>query len=93
MDQGEHIQLAHGGGGQLTAELLEELILPALGGGQQPGRLADAAVLSVGDGRLAFTTDTDWKVAKDRFVDKYRTDPDYIFSRDNLLLLGPIPNE
>ena len=32
----EHIQLAHGGGGQLTAELIAQVILPALGGGQSP---------------------------------------------------------
>lgn len=62
-----HIQMAHGGGGQLTAELIRDVILPALGGGQDAGGLTDAAILSprVGDGasgradgRLAFTTDT-----------------------------------
>ncbi|MHC4982787.1 MAG: AIR synthase related protein, partial [Planctomycetota bacterium] len=52
-----HIQLAHGGGGQLTAELVQRLILPALGG-QEPGRLTDSAVLSAAAGRLAFTTDS-----------------------------------
>ncbi|HOD82921.1 MAG: Hydrogenase isoenzymes formation protein HypE [Planctomycetes bacterium ADurb.Bin126] len=51
------IQLAHGGGGQLTAELIRDVILPALGGGQDPHALADAAVLETGGGRLAFTTD------------------------------------
>ncbi|MCJ7545062.1 MAG: AIR synthase related protein, partial [Phycisphaerae bacterium] len=54
----EHIQLAHGGGGQLTSELLREVILPALGGGQDPRRLTDAAVLRPAKGRLAFTTDS-----------------------------------
>lgn len=59
MTDTEHIQLAHGGGGQLTAELIADVILPALGGGQQAGRLTDAAVLSAdGAGRLAFTTDS-----------------------------------
>jgi len=58
MRNDQYIQLAHGGGGELTAELIEELILPALGGGQEPGRLADAAVLSAGGERLAFTTDS-----------------------------------
>ncbi len=53
----ERIQLAHGGGGQLTAELIELVILPAVGGSQQPGKLTDAAMLSVG-GKLAFTTDS-----------------------------------
>jgi len=58
MANAKYIQLAHGGGGQLTAELIEELILPALGGGQEPGRLADAAVLSARGEKLAFTTDS-----------------------------------
>ncbi len=56
--------MAHGGGGQLTAELIGELILPALGaaggraaGGQDPRRLTDAAEISAG-GRIAFTTDS-----------------------------------
>ena len=51
------IQLAHGGGGQLTAELIETVILPTRGG-QEAGRLSDAAVLDGGDGRTAFTTDS-----------------------------------
>ena len=54
----EHIQLAHGGGGQLSAELIRDVILPALGGGQDPRALADAAVLGVGGAKLAFTTDS-----------------------------------
>lgn len=43
----EHIQLAHGGGGQLTAELVGQVILPALGSasGQDVGGLADAALV------------------------------------------------
>lgn len=49
------IQLAHGGGGQLTVELIEQVILPAVGG-QSAGELSDAAVLAL-DGTLAFTTD------------------------------------
>jgi hydrogenase expression/formation protein HypE len=58
MTDREHIQLAHGGGGQLTAELVADVILPALGGGQDPRALADAAVLHADGGRLAFTTDS-----------------------------------
>ena len=54
----EHIQLAHGGGGELTAELVEQVILPALGGGQTPGRLTDAAELRLDGHRVAFTTDS-----------------------------------
>ena len=59
MDDSDRVQLAHGGGGQLTAELIEQVILPALGGSQLPGRLTDAAAISLpgGDG-LAFTTDS-----------------------------------
>lgn len=53
----QRIQLAHGGGGQLTAELVREVILPALGG-QNPAALTDAALLAVGGGKVAFTTDT-----------------------------------
>lgn len=49
------IQLAHGGGGQLTVDLIEQVILPAVGG-QAAGELSDAAVLDTG-GKLAFTTD------------------------------------
>jgi len=52
----QHIQLAHGGGGQLTAELIAEVIIPALGG-QDVGTLDDAAVLEI-TGRVAFTTDS-----------------------------------
>ena len=57
MVDSQHIQMAHGGGGQLTAELIEEVILPAVGG-QRPGALLDAAALDVGGGRIAFTTDS-----------------------------------
>jgi hydrogenase expression/formation protein HypE len=58
-----HIQLAHGGGGQLTAELIEQVILPALGaagGSQDAKRMKDAAVLPApGAGAaLAMTTDS-----------------------------------
>jgi len=56
MSDSDVIQLAHGGGGQLTAELIEQVILPALGG-QTVGALTDAAVLP-GDGAIALTTDS-----------------------------------
>ena len=58
MSDTTHIQLAHGGGGQLTAELIEQVILPALGGPQQVGALTDSAVLDAPPGRLALTTDS-----------------------------------
>jgi len=58
----EHILLAHGGGGQLTAELIEEVILPALGpaGAQDASRLNDSAtvVLPGPPGQVVFTTDS-----------------------------------
>jgi len=54
----QHIQMAHGGGGQLTAELIEQVVLPALGGPQQAGLLADAAAVAVGGEKAAFTTDS-----------------------------------
>ena len=56
--QHDRIVLGHGGGGQLSAELVEHLFLPALG---RPGaELHDAAALAVpvGAGRLAVTTDS-----------------------------------
>lgn len=65
----EHIQIAHGGGGQMSAELIEQVILPSLGGHQQAGQLTDAALLDLaagggnGDGggaerTIALTTDS-----------------------------------
>jgi hydrogenase expression/formation protein HypE len=65
MSTDDHILLAHGGGGQLMAELIERVILPALGaaGGQQPGRLADSAVVELSgaagwDRGVVVTTDS-----------------------------------
>jgi hydrogenase expression/formation protein HypE len=63
MGDTDHIQLAHGGGGQLTAELLERVILPALGGGEAPAAdllrgLKDAARLERPQADIAFTTDS-----------------------------------
>ncbi|MEW6750983.1 MAG: hydrogenase expression/formation protein HypE [Candidatus Latescibacterota bacterium] len=51
------ILLAHGGGGRLTSQLIEEVFLPAFA---NPGLapLHDGAVLEVGGARLAFTTDS-----------------------------------
>jgi len=53
----ERITLAHGGGGERTGELIEQVILPALGG-QRAEALTDAAVLEPAAGRLAVTTDS-----------------------------------
>ena len=58
--QGERIVLAHGGGGALTRELIEQVIAPALGAATSA--LPDAAVvpgLAAAEGQpLAFTTDS-----------------------------------
>lgn len=50
------IVMGHGGGGQLSAELIEHLFVPAFGGGEL-SELADAAVLDAG-GLISFSTDT-----------------------------------
>ena len=51
------IVMGHGGGGQMSAELIEHLFVPAFG--DQPGAgNADSAVFSLGGVRLAFSTDT-----------------------------------
>ena len=49
------ILLGHGSGGKLSAELLREVFLPALGN-PVLDRLEDQAVLTLHGGRLAFTT-------------------------------------
>ncbi|WP_055697375.1 hydrogenase expression/formation protein HypE [Streptomyces silaceus] len=56
--RGEHerVQLGHGAGGRLTAELLDTLVLPALGGPDR-GPLEDAALLP-GAGELVVSTDS-----------------------------------
>ena len=50
------IEMAHGAGGKATRRLVEGLVAPALGGPLLE-RLDDAAILPVGAGRLALTTD------------------------------------
>lgn len=52
-----YIVLAHGGGGQLTSDLIAQAILPAL---DNPvlAKLGDSAVLEFAGQRLAFTTDS-----------------------------------
>ena len=54
---GDRILLAHGGGGLLTRQLIEQVFLPHLGN-QSLHALDDAALLDVQAGRLAFTTDS-----------------------------------
>jgi len=52
----ERITMAHAGG-QLGADLVRHLFLPAFGGAASTGPLADAAVLARPAGEIAFTTD------------------------------------
>ena len=55
----DRVVIGHGGGGTLSAELIEHLILPAFGEAARNARPTDAAVLSLGGAaRIAFTTDT-----------------------------------
>jgi len=53
----ETIQLAHGSGGKLSAELIEQVFLPVFGN-EVLDRLDDQAVLTLKGGRIAFTTDS-----------------------------------
>ncbi len=52
-----NIVMGHGGGGAMSAELIEHLFLPAYGTAADAG-LGDAAVIGLGGVRLAFSTDT-----------------------------------
>ena len=51
------IVMGHGGGGAMSAELVEHLFLPAFGAAAD-GALGDSAVVQVGGSRLAFSTDS-----------------------------------
>jgi len=53
---GDRIQLAHGGGGKLTNQLIDRVFLPAFSNPALEAR-HDGAVVTVGGARLAFTTD------------------------------------
>ncbi|MBN1816589.1 MAG: hydrogenase expression/formation protein HypE [Sedimentisphaerales bacterium] len=53
----QKILLAHGGGGRLTANLIEKTILPKLAN-EVLNRLTDGAVLRVNGASLCFTTDS-----------------------------------
>jgi hydrogenase expression/formation protein HypE len=55
-DDGETVQLAHGGGGRAMARLIDEIIRPAFDDAELDRR-HDGAVLAV-DGPVAFTTDS-----------------------------------
>lgn len=53
----ETIQLAHGAGGKLSAELIDQFILPRFNNDILK-QMEDQAVLDMPNGRLAFTTDS-----------------------------------
>ncbi|MRG93733.1 hydrogenase expression/formation protein HypE [Polyangium spumosum] len=50
------VQLAHGGGGRLSRDLVEQVFMPAFGGAALSSR-HDGAVVEVPAGRIAMTTD------------------------------------
>lgn len=52
-----NIVMGHGGGGAMSAELIEHLFLPAFGPAAEAG-MGDSAVVEVGGVRLAFSTDS-----------------------------------
>ncbi|MFZ2502067.1 MAG: hydrogenase expression/formation protein HypE [Nocardioides sp.] len=52
-----HVVMGHGGGGVMSAELIENLFLPAFGAAAA-AELGDSAVVEVLGGRLAFSTDS-----------------------------------
>ena len=54
---GDHILLAHGGGGRLTQELIERIFLPAFANAPLAAR-HDGAVVELNGLRLAFSTDS-----------------------------------
>ena len=53
----ETIQLAHGAGGKLSADLIDKIFLPCFGN-ETLDKLEDQATLANPNGRLAFTTDS-----------------------------------
>jgi hydrogenase expression/formation protein HypE len=53
----ERVQLGHGSGGKMSAALLRERFLPALGNAILE-QLGDGAVVSLGSGRLVMSTDS-----------------------------------
>jgi hydrogenase expression/formation protein HypE len=51
------VQLAHGGGGKMSQQLVRDVFLPLLDN-EYLGRLHDGAIVPIGTQRLAFTTDS-----------------------------------
>lgn len=54
----DRIVAGHGGGGQLSAELVQHLFLPGFGAAAAAATPTDAAVVELGGVRLAFSTDS-----------------------------------
>ena len=54
----ERVLLGHGSGGQLSAELLRDVVLPALGAAAAPGALEDGAVLTLASTEVVMSTDS-----------------------------------
>jgi hydrogenase expression/formation protein HypE len=52
-----HVLMAHGGGGKLTHQLIEQMFMPAFNNALL-GERHDGAILNVDAGRIAFTTDS-----------------------------------
>jgi hydrogenase expression/formation protein HypE len=56
LQQYPHVLMAHGGGGRLMHQLIEQMLLPTLG--THPDWQHDAARLELPHGKMAFTTDS-----------------------------------
>jgi hydrogenase expression/formation protein HypE len=56
LQQYPHVLMAHGGGGRLMHQLIEQMFLPVFG--TNPNWQHDAAYLELPHGRMAFTTDS-----------------------------------
>ena len=46
-----------------------------------------------GNAYLAFTSNTDLERAKRRFREKFGVDPEHHFIENNILMIGPVPNQ
>ncbi|MFC7480904.1 AIR synthase related protein [Luedemannella flava] len=57
LPESERVLLGHGAGGQLSADLVTGLLLPALGSAAPAGPLEDAAVVPVGGVDVVISTD------------------------------------
>ena len=53
--------------------------------------MTDAQLPPRGSPYMAFSSDSDRKMAVLRFKDKYSADPQHVFTDRGLLLIGPVP--